>query len=143
MFDCFDGTLLAYFKQSTGITKEEPLPPTRSVHEVIEDIWANRDRDYNIACLVKRLQRIDKSMSADARTAFAAWIPNGDVAGYARSLKRSLQVDFVQAMGLLRTAEFQDLLVNYPRAQRTFIKAYEQTDTVSSTVVLRDIAFGE
>src|SRR4029453_2977690 len=31
VFDCFDGSLIAYFKQSTGITKEDPLPPTRSV----------------------------------------------------------------------------------------------------------------
>jgi type I restriction enzyme R subunit len=143
VFDCFDGTLLAYFKQSTGITAEDPLPPTRSIHEVVEDIWANRDRDYNINCLVKRLQRIDKSMSAEARTAFGAWIPNGDLAGYTQRLKRSLQVDFVQTMGLLRNPEFQDLLVNYPRAQRTFIKAYEQTDIVSSTVVLRDLAGNE
>jgi type I restriction enzyme R subunit len=71
VFDCFDGTLLAYFKQSTGITKEDPLPPSRSIHDVIEDIWANGDRDYNIGCLVKRLRRIDKSMSPEARTAFA------------------------------------------------------------------------
>jgi type I restriction enzyme R subunit len=143
VFDCFDGTLLAYFKQSTGITSEDPLPPTRSIHEVIEDIWANRDRDYNIGCLIKRLQRIDKSMAPEARTAFAAWIPDGDVARYARTLRQTLTRDFVQTMGLLRNADFQDLLVNYPRAQRTFIKAYEQTDAVSSIVVLRDIAGNE
>ena len=35
--------------------------------EIIEDIWANRDREYNIRCLVRRLQRIDKEMSAEAR----------------------------------------------------------------------------
>ena len=39
VFDCFNGTLLAYFKQSTGTTEEDLLPPTRSTHEVIEDIW--------------------------------------------------------------------------------------------------------
>jgi type I restriction enzyme, R subunit len=33
VFDCFDGTLLAYFKNSTGITKEEPVKPTRTVKE--------------------------------------------------------------------------------------------------------------
>jgi type I restriction enzyme, R subunit len=143
VFDCFDGTLLAYFRQSTGITKEDPLPPARSIQEVIEDIWSNRDRDYNINCLVKRLQRIDKSMSPEARTAFGAWIPDGDIGRFARTLRQSLLRDFVQAMGLLRHAEFQDLLVNYPRAQRTFIKAFEQSDTVSSTVVLRDVAGNE
>jgi type I restriction enzyme, R subunit len=64
VFDCFDGTLLKYFRQATAITAEPPDRPTRTIVEVIEDIWANRDRTYNIRCLVKRLQRIDKEMSA-------------------------------------------------------------------------------
>ena len=28
VFDCFDGTLLEYFRQATAITAEEPIPPT-------------------------------------------------------------------------------------------------------------------
>src|SRR4029077_2322584 len=28
VFDCFDGTLLDYFRQATSITAEEPVPPT-------------------------------------------------------------------------------------------------------------------
>ena len=47
----------------------------RPIAEIIEDIWANRDRDYNIRCLVKRLQRIDKEMSGEARELFAALRP--------------------------------------------------------------------
>src|SRR5262249_8844726 len=35
--------------------------------QVIEHIWPNRDRHYHVKCLVRRLQRIDKEMSADAR----------------------------------------------------------------------------
>ena len=35
VFDCFDGTLLAYFKNSTGMTAEEPAHPTRTVEEII------------------------------------------------------------------------------------------------------------
>jgi len=140
VFDCFDGTLLAYFKNSTGITKEEPLKPTRTVEELVEDIWANRDRDYNIRCLVKRLQRVEKSMSGEARDLFARYIPTGDVAAYARTLTTSLNQDFVAGMQLLRDRGFQEMLVNYPRPQRTFVKAYEQPDTVSSTFLLRDVA---
>jgi type I restriction enzyme R subunit len=29
--DCFDGTLLQYFKETTGITAEPPAPPTRTI----------------------------------------------------------------------------------------------------------------
>lgn len=143
VFDCFDGTLLRYFKNSTGITKEDPVKPTRTLKEVVDDIWGNRDREYNISCLVKRLHRIDKSMSGEARQLFAAYISNGDLAKYARDLPQALRANFVDTMALLRDEAFQELLVNYPRAQRTFLKAYEQTDDVSSVVVFRDLAGNE
>lgn len=142
VFDCFDGTLLAYFKNATGITKEEPAAPARTLREIVEDIWANtnRDRDYNIGCLVKRLQRIDKSMSGEAREAFAAYVPDGDLAQYARRLPQKLQRDFVGTMALLRNPDFQALLVNYPRPERSFLRAIEQTDSVTSVRVFRDVA---
>ena len=138
--DCFDGTLLAYFKNSTGITKEEPAAPTRTFQEIVADIWTNRDRDYNIGCLVKRLQRVDKSMSAEARDAFAAYVPDGDLARYARGLSQALHRDFVGTMALLKNPDFQTLLVTYPRPERSFLKAIEQTDNVSSVLVFRDLA---
>src|SRR5439155_686012 len=56
--DCFGGTLIERFKQVTAITAEPPVGPSRTIGEIIEDIWNNRDRQYNIRCLVKRLQRI-------------------------------------------------------------------------------------
>jgi type I restriction enzyme R subunit len=132
VFDCFGGTLLEYFKNATDITAEPPETEIRTIVEVIEDIWANRDRDYNIKRLAKRLHRIDKQMSAEAREMFAAHIPGGDMAKYARELPSHLRKDFTGAMELLRNAAFQDLLMNYPRAQRTFLIAYETKDTVTS-----------
>jgi type I restriction enzyme, R subunit len=143
VFDCFDGTLLAYFKSSTAMTQEEPAPPTRTLQEIVDDIWANKDRDYNIGCLVKRLQRIDKSMSGEARDAFAAYVPEGDLARYAREVPKALRSDFVGSMTLLRNPDFQELLVNYPRPGRTFLRAYEQADNVSSILVFRDVAGSE
>jgi type I restriction enzyme R subunit len=138
VFDCFDGTLLAYFRKATGITAEVPDKPTRKISEVIEDIWNNRDRDYNVGCLVKRLQRIDKQMAAEARDQFAAYIPDGDVAKFARGLKQALASGFVEGMKLLRDKGFQELLVNYPTPQQVFYKAYEVEDEVRSTWMVRD-----
>lgn len=143
VFDCFDGTLFGYFRGVTGITAEEPLKPSRSLEEIIEDVWANRDRDYNISCLVKRLQRIDKAMSSEARSLFADFVPDGDLASYARNLTAALRADFVGGMKLLRDKRFQGLLVNYPRPQRTFVRAYEQIDTVSSLLVFHDAGGNE
>lgn len=110
--------------------KEEPVRPTRTFEEIVDDIWANRDRDYNVGCLVKRLQRIDKSMSGEARDLFAKYVPSGDLAAFARKLPAALRQDFVDAMKLLRDAGFQELLVSYPRPPRTFLRAYEQADSV-------------
>jgi type I restriction enzyme R subunit len=139
VFDCFAGTLLEFFRRSTGITAEPPDKPARTIRQIIDDIWANRDRDYNIRCLVKRLQRIHKEMDAAARDDFAAFgIADGNLARYARSLPRLLEDDFVQTMNLLRNEQFQDLLVNYTRPQRVFLRAIEYEDTVTSAYLIRD-----
>jgi len=93
VFDGFGGTLLEYFRQATGITAEPPERETRTIAQLVEDVWQNRDRDHNVRCLVKRLQRIDKAMSGDARALFAAYIPDGDLAKFAASLPRHIMED--------------------------------------------------
>lgn len=141
VFDCFGGTLLAYFRTATAITAEPPDKPTRTIAEVIENIWANRDRDYNVRVLVRRLQRIDKEMAGEARELFAAFgIADGDLGRYARELPAKLRRDFTGTMKLLRDTSFQDLLVNYPRPTRTFIRAEAYEDHVSSGWLVRDAA---
>jgi type I restriction enzyme R subunit len=132
VFDCFGGTLLEYFRDATDITADLPEPEIRAILEVIEDIWENRDRDYNIKRLVRRLHRIDKQMSAKARELFSAYISAGDLANYAKDLPAQLRKDFTGAMALLRNPDFQDLLIDYPRAPRTFLIAYDTQDEVTS-----------
>jgi type I restriction enzyme R subunit len=139
VFDCFDGTLLEYFREATAITAEEPVPPTRTLHDIIEDIWANRDRDYNIRCLTKRLLRVDKEMHGDARKDFAAYLPEGDVATFAKSLYGSLNSDFTGTMSLLRNADFQRLLLEYKRKGKTFIVSHLTQDQVSSEWLIRGL----
>lgn len=138
VFDCFDGTLLKYFREASAFTREPPERPTRTITEIIDDIWQNRDRDYNVRCLVRRLQRIDKEMSGEARELFAAYVPDGDMARFARELPRRLADDFSGVMQLLRDENFQDLLVNYPRPPRQFVIAPEAQDEVSSAWLIRD-----
>jgi type I restriction enzyme R subunit len=137
VFDCFAGTLLEYFRKVTGISAEMPVPPTRTIPELIEDIWQNRDREYNTRCLVKRLQRIAKTMSGEARDQFAKFIPNGDMQTFAAELPQRLTKDFTATMALLRDPDFQTLLEKYPRQHQPFIVAYETQDAVSSTQLVR------
>src|SRR5579864_1584675 len=114
------------------ITAEPPQKEARTIEEIIEAIWQSQDREYNTRCLIKRLRRIDKEMSAEARELFAAYIPDGDMGRFAASLPRLLKESFTNTMNLLRDKNFQDFLISYPRKKRTFVIAHETVDVVSS-----------
>jgi len=137
VFDCFDGTLLEYFRKTTGMTIEPPEGDGKSTPQIIEEIWQNRDRDYNVRRLVKRLQRVDKQMTGEARELFARFIPDGDVGNFAEDLAALLRRSFNETMRTLRDPDFQKLLADYPRGQRTFLVAPGVTDTVSSEWLIR------
>jgi type I restriction enzyme R subunit len=137
VFDCFDGTLFEYFRQATAITAEPPAPPTRTITEIIDAIWANRDRQYNVRCLVKRLQRIDKEMAGEAREEFSAFLPAGDLAAFAKGLPKALEQNFTSTLATLRDPALQRLLVGYKRKERAFLVSYSTADEVSSTWLAR------
>lgn len=132
VFDCFDGTLIQYFRNVSSFDIEPPRQTPLTLPEVIENIWQNVDRDYHVRILAKRLLRIDKDMNADARTQFAAWIPEGDMGRFAKELSQRLKQDFADTMKLLRNPDFQKLLLEYPRAKRTFLTTIEDKDVVIS-----------
>lgn len=137
IFDCFDGTLIEYFKNTTDfevqVREKEPIP----ISQVIENIYQNIDREYFTKVLVKRLHRINRTMSGKAREDFAQFIPEGDMGKFATDLTKMLKSDFTGTMKILRNESFQDLLVNYERAKRAFIKAYDVVDTVESEYLIR------
>lgn len=137
VFDCFDGTLLEYFRSTTGMTIEPPETHPKKIEELVVDIWQNRDRAYNTQRLVKRLQRIDKEMSGDARELFAAYLPNGDLGQFAGQLPTRLKEDLTGTLSLLRDDAFLKLLTNYPRPGRTFIVAQTAVDTVTSEIMIK------
>ncbi|MEW2449573.1 DEAD/DEAH box helicase family protein [Streptomyces parvulus] len=137
VFDCFDGSLMAYFRSATGITAEPAESDNKTAAQIIEEIWQNKDRDYNVRRLVKRLQRIAKSMSGEAYQLFAAFIPDGDLCDWASKLPTLLRTSFVSTMKILRDPNFQGLLENYPRGTRTFVVASSAVDDVSSEWLIR------
>jgi type I restriction enzyme, R subunit len=137
VFDCFDGTLLAYFRSATAITAEPPESDGKTIVQVIDDVWQNRDRDYSIKRLTRRLRRIEKEMSGDARDLFARFVPDGDLGHFAEGLPAQLRDSFAETMNLLRDKPFQDLLTKYPRPDRIFLVAAGATDTVSSEWLIK------
>src|SRR5262249_34093998 len=84
-----------------------------------------------------RLQRIDKEMSAEAREQFASFIPDGDVARFAKGLPAALEENFTGAVQLLRNRDIQKLLADYPRKPRVLYVAYGTEDVVESQWLIR------
>lgn len=138
IFDCFNGTLIEYFKDSTDFVIEvEETGEVVSIQQIIENIWNNVERDYNTKRLIKRLWRIAETMSAKARQDFSNFIQNGNMGGFAGELRQNLKSRFSETMGILRNKEFQNLLVNYDRAKNPFYVAYETQDAVTSEYVFK------
>lgn len=132
IFDCFGGSLIEYFKDVSAFKVDALQKEAVPLAQVIENIWNNVDRDYNVRVLVRRLQRIEKDMSGEARQKFAQYIEDGDMGRFAASLPQRIKSDFASTLKLLRDPKLQDLLLNYPRAKRSFLVGYEIGDNVTS-----------
>ncbi|MEI6885958.1 MAG: DEAD/DEAH box helicase family protein [Bacteroidota bacterium] len=89
IFDCFNGSLIRYFKDASYNFKIDPpgLDPV-TIRELIEKIYNNEDRWANSRRLSKRLQRIEKDMSGKARDMFSNYIPEGDMGKFAGLLSK-------------------------------------------------------
>jgi type I restriction enzyme R subunit len=138
VFDCFDGTLIQYFKDTTDFVIEiEEAGSSVTIEEIIDNIWNNIERDYNTKRLIKRLRRIAETMSSRAREDFSAFISEGDITKFAGGLRKALGDHFSETMDLLRNKDFQNLLNNYERARAPFYIAYNTKDEVVSEYLFK------
>ena len=135
LFDCVGA--LEYFSSVTAFTSEPPAKPDRTIKQIIDDIYGNRDREYNTKVLVRRLQRIHKAVSAEGRKQVTKWISDGDISAFAASLPEKLESHWSETMQLLQDADFQKFLVDYPREKTYFIIADSVTDNVESGYLIR------
>ncbi len=126
-----------YFKQATDFTADPPEKPTRTVREVVDAIYGNRDRKYNIKSLVRRLQRVAKNVSAEGREQFAQFIPEADIAAFAEQLPKKLDKEWAQTMKILKDDSFLELMEHYPRATQPFVVAEATEDVAESEYIFR------
>jgi type I restriction enzyme R subunit len=136
VFDCFNGTLLEYFRKTTGITAEAPAKTTKPIREIIRAIADNEDRQYNIRVLSKRLHRISKNITQEGRLQFK-YILDCDIAEFAQTLPQRLDREWEQTIRTLQSEAFLDLCENYPRPQKKFVRANGAEDYVSSRIIFR------
>ncbi|MGB2631193.1 MAG: type I restriction-modification enzyme R subunit C-terminal domain-containing protein, partial [Candidatus Omnitrophota bacterium] len=137
VFDCFNGTLLEYFRKITGISAEAPIKPTKTIREIVDDISNNVDAAYNTGVLVKRLQRIAKSITLESRAQVTYILEGVDIADFARDLPPRLHKDWQGTIKILKKESFLDICENYQRARKPFIIAEPAVDTVSSERIFR------
>ncbi|MBD2122886.1 DEAD/DEAH box helicase family protein [Trichocoleus sp. FACHB-262] len=137
IFDCFGGSLIEYFQNTSDFKIEPPRKDPVPLSKVVENIQNNVDRNYNLNLLVKRLQRVEHGMSGEGREQLSAYVPDGDLSRFARELPRHLAQDFTGTMNLLRDLGFQNLLLDYPKPPKTFLIGYGVEDTVTSRVTSR------
>jgi type I restriction enzyme R subunit len=137
VFDCFAGTLLENFHTVTGITEMAPLPTTRTIREIIQDINNNIDVDYNTRCLIKRLQRMAKNITSEGRQQFAKFTGTEDVGLFAQNLPNDLNKNRIATLQILTNNDFIKLLENYPQPPKKFIIAPGVVDPVTSEYLFR------
>jgi len=92
IFDCFDGTLIDYFKNATDF-RLSPAEGAGALEQVIENIYQNVDREYYTKILVKRLRRIGREMSG-GRGRSSLPLSDGDMGKFADELQERLKTDF-------------------------------------------------
>lgn len=132
IFDCFNGSLIEYFKDATDFIVEPPRGEPLSLEEIINNIYQNVSREYYTKILVKRLKRIEKNMSGEAIEYFSPFIKDGNIGKFADALPEMIRNDFVNTMNLLRDKEFIKRLKDYPRRTKEFWKGYAIKDNVES-----------
>lgn len=135
VFDCFNGTLIEYFKDVSNFDFDEMKADTVPVEEIIRRIEENEDRDYNVNVFIKRLRRIEKRISSEGRRQFEPYIADGDLRKFADNFRSAIQNNFSGTMTILKNKDFQKLLVQYKRAKSFFIVAQNVEDEVSSLMV--------
>ncbi|MGA2318626.1 MAG: type I restriction-modification enzyme R subunit C-terminal domain-containing protein, partial [Thermodesulfobacteriota bacterium] len=136
VFDCFNGTLLEYFRKTTGITAEAPVKATRTIKEIIQAIANNEDREYNIGVLSKRLHRISKNITQEGRLQFE-YILGCDIPEFSQTLHERLEKKWSETIKTLQSDAFLDLCEDYPRPQRAFVRAEGAEDQVLSRIIFR------
>jgi type I restriction enzyme R subunit len=132
--DCFDGTLIEYFKNATDMDSRL-CRESLGIDEVVERIYNNYDQEYYIKVLIRRLRRIEKNIGGEGIEQFKRFIPDGDIKAFTDKLRENLERDFIDTMKLLRNKDFLDLLTNYKRPKRPFYIAHETGDSVTDEVM--------
>ena len=121
-----------YFKNATNFPDPFPSKPTKRYNEIIDELSNNKNRDYNIKILTRRLQRISKNISVKGREKLEPFIEEGDIGRFAKNLSKNLNDNFVETIKILQNKSLYYELEHYDRVKSDFLLAIGQEDEVTS-----------
>ncbi len=132
IFDCFDGTVINYFKNTNDFKFDPPEKLHLELSKIIENIHQNVDLNYHTNLLIKRLRRVERLIAGSETGDFARFIPDGDLGKFASHLHDSLRNEFDQTMKILDDKDFQGLIMAHHKTKSPFIKAHEAVNELGS-----------
>lgn len=137
VFDCFNGSLVQYFDDTTDFRFVPPRQQAMPLSQVVGNIVYDVERERHLDMLNRRLHRIDRSVAPEAREQLDLYLDGASNKGLARTFQDLFEKQPEEALSLLQDQEFIDFLENYPRRRATFLIAEEVEDTVTSEVVVQ------
>jgi type I restriction enzyme R subunit len=137
IFDCFGGSLVEYFADTTDFKIDPPRQQAMTISQVISNIIYEVELEHYLQMLNRRLHRIDRGIDSSAREQLEFYLPHANNRGFAQSFQDLWEGQPKKAISLLQNEQFIDFLDNYPRVQTTFLIAEEVEDRVSSEVVVQ------
>ncbi|WP_017292396.1 type I restriction-modification enzyme R subunit C-terminal domain-containing protein [Geminocystis herdmanii] len=137
VFDCFNGSLVEYFADTTDFRFVLPRQQSMPLSHVVGNIVYDVDRERHLDMLNRRLHRVDRSIAPEAREQLDLYLDGASNKGLARTFHDLFDEQPEKALSLLQDEEFIDFLEDYPRRRATFLIAEEVEDTVTSEVVVQ------
>lgn len=137
VFDCFNGSLVEYFADTTDFRFVPPRQQAMPLSQVVGNIVYDVDRERHLDMLNRRLHRVDRSIAPFAREQLDLYLDGASNKGLARTFQDLFDEQPEDAIALLQDQEFINFLEDYPRRRATFLIAEEVEDTVTSQVVVQ------
>ncbi len=131
IFDCFGGTLIEYFKDTTEFSFDPPQRESLTYEQIIKNIYQNVNRDYYTRVFIKRLRRIEKSTTPEGIEQLSSLVSQ-PYNQFIEDLQSNIRNNFDSTIQVIRNKEFINYLYSYPRPSKEFWKGYEILDEVTS-----------
>ena len=132
-FTVFDAVgVVEYFKEATNFPEGTPTKSTKKYRDIINELANNKNREYNIKLLTRRLQRVAKNIGLEDREKISNHLKQVDIGQFASNLQENLTNNFGETIEILQNESLQYLLEHYQRAKDDFVMALGQEDDVTS-----------